>query len=120
MHVEEGKLKLRGFFIRVINEVYNSYVRTLTSREEPTLENGIVERFEFCVKHDLVPYLARHNNKAEIVITADIFDDLRRIKIESLTSLKDLASMIGGRFESCSRRLGGTKTKVGSGSNGRL
>ena len=30
-HVEEGKLKLRAFFVRVINETYNAHIRTLTT-----------------------------------------------------------------------------------------
>ena len=108
-HVEEGKLKLRAFFVRVINETYNAHIRTLTTKDEIILENGIVERFNFCVKHDLIPYIANHRSNRttveEIVITADVFDDLRRVKIESLTSLKDLSSMIGGKFESCCRKM---------------
>ena len=78
-----------------------------------------MERFNFCVKHDLIPYIANHRSNRttveEIVITADVFDDLRRIKIESLTSLKDLASMIGGEFESSTRKISGNNTKVAAG-----
>jgi hypothetical protein len=115
-HVEEGKLKLRAFFVRAINEAYSIYIRTLTSKDETIEDTCIVGRFEVCIEHDLIPYLSKRDDRAEIVITADIFEDLKRIKIESLTSLKDLASMIGGTFESCGRRINGTQTKAAAGS----
>lgn len=114
-HVEEGKLQLRAFFVRKINDEFNNYIRTLSTKDDVVLANGIVERFDFCIKHDLIPCLALHNNGCETVVTADVFDDIRKLKIESLTSLIDLASMIGGKFESCSRRLSGVKTKVAAG-----
>lgn len=115
-HVEEGKLKLRAFFVRAINETYSAYIRTLTPKDEMIVHTSVVKRFEECIKHDLVPYLSQRSDRAEIVITADIFEDLKRLKIESLTSLKDLASMIGGAFESCTRRINGSTTKVAAGS----
>jgi hypothetical protein len=118
-HVDEGRLKLRGFFVRVINDQYLSNVRALTPKEYAVLPNGVMERFAFCMEHEgLIPYLHCHSSQRtneEIVITADIFDELRRVKIESLTSLKDLASMIGGKFESCSRKIFGVKTKAVAG-----
>ena len=118
---KKASYKLRAFFVRKINDEYNSYIRTLSTKDDIVLANGIVERFDFCIKHDLVTCLASHNNGSETVVTADVFEDLRKIKIEkSEPSLKDLASMIGGKFESCGRRINGVKTKVASGSSSRL
>jgi hypothetical protein len=80
--------------------------------------NKIAKRFDFCVRNQLITFLSYHNSsrsKNEIVITADIFDELRKIKIESLTNLSDLASMLGEDFESCSRLVNGVKTKVVAG-----
>ena len=97
---------------------YNSNVRTLTPKDDAILSNGIIERFKFCIEHDLITYVVSHDSqraKDEIVITPDIFEELRHIKIESLTNLKDLASMIGGEFESCTRKISGINTKVAAG-----
>jgi hypothetical protein len=114
-HVEEGKLKLRAFFVRVINDAYSSYIRTLTPKDQPIEDTSIVARFKKCVDQDLIPFLSKREDRYEIIITADIFEDLKRLRIESLTSLKDLANMIGGTFESCTRRISGTTTKVAAG-----
>ena len=110
-----GKLKLRAFFVRAINEAYFAYIRTLTSKEDVIDHSGIVKRFELCLDHDLITFVSKRIDRNEIVITADIFEDLKRLKIESLTSLKDLARMIGGTFESCTRRINGSTTKVAAG-----
>ncbi len=114
-YVEEGKLKLRAFFVRAINDACSVYARTLSTSVDLVNNASIVHRFETCIDHDLISYLSKRKDRNEIVITADIFEDLKRVKIESLTSLKDLASMIGGSFESCTRRINGSTTKAAAG-----
>jgi hypothetical protein len=47
----------------------------LTSKDNMIEDTSIVGRFEVCIKHDLIPYLSKRDDRAELVITADIFEE---------------------------------------------
>ncbi len=54
----------------------------------------------FCLKNKLIPYL--HEKNSEIVITIDI---IRKINIPNVTTLKDIAPIMG--FEYATTRIDG-------------
>ena len=66
--------------------VCNSNVRTLTPKDDAILSNGIIERFKFCIEHDLITYVVSHDSqraKDEIVITPEYLKNLgiSRLKV---------------------------------------
>jgi hypothetical protein len=110
---EETHFELRGFFVDKITNAYSRHIRTLTSNQEVVLDISFASRLDFCLNNDLIPFLHQHTNRkneTEIAITADIFTELKKQKIENITHLRDLATELG--FEYCQRKLGGIQTKV--------
>jgi hypothetical protein len=110
---EETHFQLRAFFMDIITNAYSRHIRTLTPNQEVILDISFVSRLDFCLNNDLIPFLHKHtnrNNRSEIAITADVFAELKKQKIENITHLRDLGNELG--FEYCQRRLGGIQTKV--------
>lgn len=113
---DETHFELRSFFMDIITTTYGRHIKTLTANRDIVLDISFGSRLDFCLHNDLVPFLHQRNyqNKAkdakEITITADIFSELRKQKIQNITHMRDLATELG--FDYCSRRLGGTKAKV--------
>jgi hypothetical protein len=110
---EETHFELRAFFMDIITNAYSKHIRTLTPNQEVVLDVSFVSRLNFCLDSELIPFLHQHTNKkdqSEIAITADVFTELKKRKIENITHLRDLATELG--FEYCQRKLGGVQTKV--------
>jgi hypothetical protein len=110
---EETHFQLRAFFMDIITNAYSRHIRTLTPNQEVILDISFVSRLDFCLNNDLIPFLHKHtnrNNRSEIAITADVFAELKKQKIENITHLRDLGNELG--FEYCQRRPGGIQTKV--------
>lgn len=113
---DETHFELRSFFMDIITNTYSRHIKTLTANRDIVLDISFGSRLNFCLDNDLIPFLHQRNyqNKTkdamEITITADIFSEIRKQKIQNITHMRDLATELG--FDYCSRRLGGTKTKV--------
>jgi hypothetical protein len=105
---EETHIELRAFFMDIITDTYGRHIRTLTPNQEEVLDISFAARFNFCLENELIPFLHQHTNKkneTEIAITADIFTELKKRKVENITHLRDLGNKLG--FEYCQRKLGG-------------
>jgi Bifunctional DNA primase/polymerase, N-terminal len=110
---EETHFELRAFFMDVITNTYSRHIKTLTSSQDAILDLTFASRLDFCLNNELVPFLHQHVNRKsqqEIAITADVFSELKKRKIENITHLRDLGNELG--FEYCQRRIGGKQTKV--------
>jgi hypothetical protein len=113
---EETHFELRAFFMDIITNAYSRHIRTLTPNQEVVLDISFASRLNFCLENELISFLHQHtnrNNQTEIAITADIFTELKKRKIENITHLRDLGNELG--FEYCQRKLGGIQTKVACG-----
>jgi hypothetical protein len=110
---EETHFELRAFLMDIITNAYSRHIKTLTPNQEVVLDISFTSRLNFCLDNELIPFLHKHinrNNQSEIAITADIFTELKKRKIENLTHLRDLGNELG--FEYCQRKIGGRQTKV--------
>lgn len=112
---DETHFELRAFFMETITNTYSRHIKTLTPNQSQdiVLDVSFASRLNFCLNNELIPFLHQHINKrneTEIAITADIFVELKKRKIQNITHLRDLANELG--FEYCQRRLGGIQTKV--------
>jgi hypothetical protein len=101
--------------VETITNTYSRHIKALTPNQSQdiVLDISFASRLNFCLDNDLIPFLHQHINKrneTEIAITADIFVELKKRKIQNITHLRDLANELG--FEYCQRRLGGIQTKV--------
>src|SRR6266480_3398784 len=97
----------------VITNTYSRHIKTLTSSQDAILDLTFNSRFDFCLDNELVPFLHQHINRKsqqEIAITADVFSELKKSKIENITHLRDLGNELG--FKYCQRKIGGRQTKV--------
>jgi hypothetical protein len=110
---EETHFELRAFFMDIITNTYSKHIRTLTANQDTILDLSFASRLNFCLDNELIPFLHQHvnrKNELEIAITADVFTELKKRKIENITHLRDLSTELG--FEYCQRKLGGIQTKV--------
>jgi hypothetical protein len=110
---EDTHFELRAFFMDIITNTYSRHIRTLTTNQDTVLDLSSASRLDFCLDNKLIPFLHQHvnrKNELEIAITADIFTELKKRKIENITHLRDLATELG--FEYCQRKLGGIQTRV--------
>ena len=112
---EETHFELRAFFMDIITNAYSRHIKTLTPNQshDIVLDISFASRLNFCLDNELIPFLHQHINRKEqheIAITADIFTELKKRKIENITHLRDLGNELG--FEYCQRKLGGRQTKV--------
>jgi hypothetical protein len=112
---EETHFGLRAFFMDIITNAYSRHIKALTPNQsqDMVLDISFMSRLDFCLNNDLIPFLHQHTNRknqSKIAITADIFTELKKRKIENITHLRDLATELG--FEYCQRKLGGIQTKV--------
>jgi hypothetical protein len=108
---EESDLVLRAFFINIVNELYNKHRRIIEcsskieeSAEVPNLPFS--HRLNFCLKHRLIPFLNPTVKETEIVITSDLMQELRRLRLDwCISSVAEVARMIPG-FEYGQKKLG--------------
>jgi hypothetical protein len=71
-------------------------------------------KLEFCLTNKLIPYL-NHNERSELIITSDFITDLKRNKIDSISSLAEVGRMING-FEYGQKKLAGKNVRSANGS----
>ena len=109
---EDSHLILRGFFINRINEIYNKFRdRDMSSSLKP-----LSHRLGFCLTNNLIPYM-NINDKSELLITSDIIQELRRNKVDSISSLAELSTIVDD-FQYGQKKLAGKNLRTASGSLG--
>jgi hypothetical protein len=117
---EETDLILRGFFINIVNELYNKHHRSIdyTSKIEDATEVPNLpfsHRLNFCLQHRLIPFLNPALKETEIVITCDLMQELRRLRLDwCISSVAEVARMIQG-FEYGQKKLGGRNIRAAYG-----
>lgn len=102
---EEIDLILRSFLNNKINENYGKYHKSI---ELPLSIDHINQTFDyrlnFCLKHNLVPFLNKNSN-GEIIITSDLIQELKNHRIYEISSLQEVSNIIDG-FEYGQKKLG--------------
>jgi hypothetical protein len=114
---EETDLILRGFFISIVNDLYNKHRRSIDflDKETEVPNMPFSHRLNFCLQHRLIPFLNPAVKQKEIVITSDLMQELRRLRLDScISSLAELAKMIPG-FEYGQKKLGGMNVRAAYG-----
>jgi hypothetical protein len=107
---EDVELVLRAFFLNKVNETYNRHYKAISNidsqyTEVPNLPFS--HRLNFCLKHNLIPFLNKTKDAREIIITSDIMHELKQFKIDySVSSLAEISRIISG-FEYGQKKLGG-------------
>ena len=122
---EETDLILRSFFINIVNELYNKHHRSIdyTSKiaeatEVPNLPFS--HRLNFCLQHRLIPFLNPAIKETEIVITSDLMQELRRLKLDCcISSVAEIARIIPG-FEYGQKKLGRRNVRAAYGNKLKL
>ena len=61
-------------------------------------------RLNFCLKHNLIPFLNTNSN-GEIIITSDLIQELKNRRIYGISSLQEVSNIIDG-FEYGQKKLG--------------
>jgi hypothetical protein len=119
---EQPRYELRGFFIEAITNAYSRHYRALTSltdqEDQKYRDINFKNMLDFCLDKNLLPYLHRHRLNWQIMITADILSQIKRVgkEIEGLTHLTDLAQLLG--FEYKQKKIAGTKLWAAIGDEG--
>jgi hypothetical protein len=102
---EEMDLVLRNFLITKINEAYCKYYKSIADTK---YIDGINQPFDFrlnfCLKHNLIPFI-NENSNAEIIITSDLIQELKNLRIYGVSSLQEVSNIIDG-FEYGQKKLG--------------
>jgi hypothetical protein len=93
---EELDLILRSFLINKINETYIRYYKNI----DPSLSiDGINQPFDnrlnFCIEHNLIPFLNTNSN-GELIITSDLIQELKNRRIYGISSLQEVSNIIDG------------------------
>jgi hypothetical protein len=88
---EKTSFELRAFLINKINDTYAKNQRF----DFPSSEEGVVSKLDFCLKHNLISFIAQIDNN--LIVTVDIMKELRQTNqsIENLTSLRDVGAQLG-------------------------
>jgi hypothetical protein len=118
---EETDLNLRSFFMNIVNERYNKYHRSIDNTSKTEEEAAEVPnlpfsyRLNFCLRHRLIPFLNPAIKETEIVITSDLMQELRRLRLDCcISSVAEVATMIPG-FEYGQKKLGGRNVRAAYG-----
>lgn len=102
---EELDLILRSFLINKINEMYIRYNRSI---DPSSSLDGINQPFDFrlnfCVAHNLIPFINTNSN-GEIIITSGLIQELKNHRIYGISSLQEISNIIDG-FEYGQKKLG--------------
>ena len=107
-------LILRGFLIHKINDSYNKYHKSVISNSCLDGTNQPFEfRLNFCLDNHLIPFLSTNKNN-EIIITSDLFHELKVNRINTISSLQEVSAMIEG-FEYGQKKIGKKNIKVANG-----
>jgi hypothetical protein len=117
---EDVDLLFRSFLIDKVNETYNKYYRNI---EKPIIINSdsnaevpnlpFSNRLDFCLKHNLIPFLNPikiNDEKNMIAITSDLVHELKK-KIPQISSLSEVGAIIDG-FEYGQKRIGEKNIRV--------
>jgi hypothetical protein len=125
---EDVELLFRSFLINIVNETYNKYYRNIekifivnsdSDAEVPNLPFS--SRLDFCLKHNLIPFLNPiriDDENIMIAITSDLVHELKK-KIPQISSLYEVAAIIDG-FEYEQKRIGGKNIRVAYGTKKKL
>ena len=125
---EDVELLFRSFLIDKLNETYNKYYRNI---EKPIVTNSdstaevpnlpFSDRLNFCLKHDLIPFLNSvtiDGKKSMIAITSDLIHELKK-KISQISSLHEVAAIIEG-FEYGQKKINGKNIRTAYGTKTQL
>ena len=125
---EDIDLLFRSFLIDKVNETYNKYYRNI---EKPILTNPdssaevpnlpFSDRLNFCLKHNLIPFLNPIKIDDEtnmIAITYDLIHELKK-KIPQISSLNEIAAIIEG-FEYGQKRINEKNIRIAYGTKKQL
>ena len=115
---EDLDLILRSYIINKINETYNKFHKTIDTSSVDVPNLPFENRLDFCLTHKLIPFLNTNKNK-EILITSDLLLELKKQRINYITSLSQVAKMING-FEYGQKKLGTRNVRAVYGSNVQL
>jgi hypothetical protein len=120
---EDINLLFRNFLMEKVNETYNKYYRNI---EKPSIINSdsnaevpnllFSSRLDFCLKHNLIPFLnpIKINEETNMIaITSDLVHELKK-KIPQISSLSEVAAIIDG-FEYGQKRIGEKNIRVAYG-----
>jgi hypothetical protein len=115
---EDVELVLRAFFLNKVNETYNKHYRSISNIDHQHAEvpnMPFSHRLNFCLDHNLIPFLNKTKNALEIIITSDIMHELKQFKIDySISSLAEISRIISG-FEYGQKKLGGRNVRAAYG-----
>ena len=81
------------------------------------LINHLTNRLNFCIEHNLIPFLNTNSN-SEIIITSDLIQELKNRRIYGISSLQEVSNIIDG-FEYGQKKLG-TKRNIRAAFGSRL
>ena len=115
--VDDVRLSLRAFFINMINETYNKYIRTMNDVVIVQSSNTLQARFSFCCYNGLIPSINLMDKGQTVVIFSSIMKELHKpglgMETSEIASLNELAISIG--LDYGQKWLNGKNTKVAYG-----
>ena len=115
---EDLDLVLRGYLINKINETYNKYHKSIDASSADVPNLSFENRLDFCLTHKLIPFLNTNKNK-EILITSDLLNEIKKQRINHITSLSQIAKMMDG-FEYRQKKLGDRNVRTAYGTHNQL
>jgi hypothetical protein len=110
--MEAQKQVFRGFLMRQVNDIHARHFNSLTGSVGQECERNVdfESRLIFCLDKELIPFLRRKSKGAsDVIILHDIVTELKRQRIDYISSLPQLQSMIGGGSKHDPVRLDGSR-----------
>ena len=113
---EEFDLSLRSFLINKINDAYYKFYKSIKKCDVPN--QPFVHRLNFSLENSLIPFMNTNNN-AEVIFTTTLIDELKRNKVNGISSLKEVSTIIEA-FEYRQKKMGNRNVKTSCGSKNQL
>lgn len=107
---------VRGFFGEFINGTYSKNFRTYTDYKEVSMQqltnlNTFDHRLAFCLEKELISFLRKKGKTGDdVLILQNVIEEMRKSGINNVHGLKELASLIGGKYNT--PKLGGTTVRT--------
>jgi hypothetical protein len=110
--MEAQKQAIIGFLMKQVNDTHARHFNSLTGSAGKECERNVdfESRLIFCLDKELIPFLRRKSKDAsDVIILHDIVTELKRQRIDYISSLPQLQPMIGGSSKYGPIRLDGSR-----------
>ena len=100
---EDVDLLFRSFLINKINDTYSKHCKSIDRCDVPI--TSFIHRLNICLENSLIPFLNTNADEDEIILTSDLIEELKRNRINGISSLKEVSTIIND-FEYKQKKIG--------------